>query len=231
MKKTAIITGATGALGSVMVKYFLRHNYKVAGIARDETTLKSLGAGNLPDYLPVAADVTVEKEVEAAFIKTVNKFGPIDVLVHCAGGFRAGRLVRDMDMVEWDLMMDLNLKSAFLCGKYAMQSMMKQKSGKIITISALAVKNPGPKKAAYLASKAGLVTLTKALAAEGKNDNIQVNAVAPSIIRTPANEQAMPQADFTEWVEPEKIAETVLFLCSDHANRISGTIIEMPGKV
>ncbi len=231
MKKTAIITGASGALGRVVTDLFLQCGFKVAGVARNEKELLKIVPGKNPDYLPVAADLTVEAQVKAAFARIREKFSAIDVLVHCAGGFRAGHMVADMETDEWDFMMNLNLKSAFLCAKYAMQAMIPQKNGKIITISALAVNQPGAQKAAYLASKAGLVTLTKALAAEGKAYNIQVNAIAPSIIRTPSNEKGMPDADFSTWVDPRDMAETAVFLSSQQAGGISASVIEMPGGV
>ncbi len=228
--KTAIITGATGGLGETVVRHFIDKGARVAAIGRNSSKLESLqrnlNKNNRPDIF--AADITRQDEVIAVFNNIKQKFNHIDILVNIAGGFAGGKSIADTGLDMWEKMLTLNLTSAFLCCRQAMSYMAEQGFGKIITITAMAALEPKPNRAAYAVSKAGIVALTQALAVEGKPGNVQANTIAPGIILTEANKDSMPDADFSKWVTPDRLAETILFLCSPEADDITGTIIRMP---
>ncbi len=226
--RTAIITGATGALGKTVTELF-RKDSQVIAIARDKAKLSLLEKpGSSSPIKTIAADITRVDQVKMAISEIIQEFGSIDIFVHLAGGFSGGKSIADTDIDTWDSMMNLNLKSAFLFAKYVLPEMQKQKHGKIITISAMAAMQQKPNRAAYAISKSGLLTLTKALAIEYKDDNIQVNSITPGIIKTESNIDAMPDANHSDWIPTQKIAQTIHYLCSEIGDSITGTVIEMP---
>jgi NAD(P)-dependent dehydrogenase (short-subunit alcohol dehydrogenase family) len=126
-------------------------------------------------------------------------------------------------------MMDLNLKSAFLCTREALKIMSRKGSGRIVNISAMAGLNPSAGRGAYCISKASVATLTRITAEEVKGTGITVNALAPSIIVTEANVRSSPGEDYSKWVKPEEVAELILYLCSEPARSINGAVIEVKG--
>ncbi|MBD3376264.1 SDR family NAD(P)-dependent oxidoreductase [candidate division KSB1 bacterium] len=230
--QNVIITGATGNLGRPVVHSFLDRGANVAAISRHDhdPELAEYAKNTSGNIIFVKADLSNESSVNQATRNILEKLGSIEILINIAGGFAGGKLVVDTELQTWNEMMNMNLLSVFLMSKAVMRAMMERHYGKIINISALATMNPGPKKGAYLVSKAGLNTLTKVLAQEGKEVNIQVNAIAPSIILTPANKGYMPDADHDKWVKPEAIADLIRYLCTSKNNDINGNIIEMPAK-
>ncbi|MBN1482069.1 SDR family oxidoreductase [candidate division KSB1 bacterium] len=227
--KIVVLTGATGALGSVITTLFLSKGASVAAVARDVSKLTDAQRTASPGRLVTfAADVLLENEVAQLFDHIQDQLGGADILVHAVGGFSGGVSIQDTLSADWDRMMSLNLRSAFLCSKYALKQMQHKGGGKIVTISALAALEPKANRAAYLVAKAGLLALTRAIALEGKAINVQANSLAPAIILTQANKRDMPDMDHSAWVKPEDMAETILHLCSDKAQSITGTIIKMP---
>lgn len=133
---------------------------------------------------------------------------------------------------DWDFMMNVNLKSAFLCSKAALSHMIKQDCGKIINISSRTAvdKRYRIKGGAYAVSKAGIIVLTEAIAEEVKKYNINVNCIMPTTIDTPGNRRDFQDADFSKWVKPEEIAKVIVFLASDDSKTISGASIPVYGK-
>ncbi|MDZ7722807.1 MAG: SDR family oxidoreductase [candidate division KSB1 bacterium] len=234
-KSTFVVTGASGGLGRHITRHFLKEGAHVVAVARDEDkllhSLSDIESEQNERLLPIAADLTHWQDILRMKDTAVERFGGVDGLVHSMGGFTAGKTLAETEADEWDFMMNLNLKSAFLCSKALWPVLLKQGGGKIITLSALAALNPKTKRGSYQVSKAGLIALTKSLAQEGKEKNIQVNSIAPSMIETEANKKAMPDADSSKWVAPLEIAKLAAFLCSDRADDITGSIVEMPGKL
>jgi NAD(P)-dependent dehydrogenase (short-subunit alcohol dehydrogenase family) len=133
---------------------------------------------------------------------------------------------------DWDFMMDVNLKSAFLCSRAALSHMIRQNYGKIVSVSsrAAAEKRYRSKGGAYAVSKAGIMVLTEVIAEEAKKYDINVNCIMPSTIDTPDNRRNFPDADFSKWVKPEQVAKVILFLVSDNSKAISGASIPVYGK-
>jgi NAD(P)-dependent dehydrogenase (short-subunit alcohol dehydrogenase family) len=136
------------------------------------------------------------------------------------------------DEETWDTMMNVNLKTAFLCSKTVLPHMMERRQGKIVNVAARTAVQRGTRarSGAYAVSKAGVVTLTEALAEETRDHGIQVNCIMPSTIDTEANRRMLPKADFTKWVDPEEIAEVILFLASDASKPTSGASIPVYGR-
>lgn len=222
-KKVVVVTGASGALGSVVASAFVQHGAIVAAVARESSKIKI----ESHQLLKFSADVTNEPDVIRLFDSIEKTCGSADILVHTVGGFLGGKNVQQTDVPDWDNMMSLNLRSAFLCSRQALSQMQKKGRGKIVTISAMAALEPKKNRAAYLTAKAGLIAFTQAIAEEGQDINVQANSIAPSIILTDANKRAMPDMDFSAWIKPEDIASTILYLCSDAADSITGNVIKM----
>jgi NAD(P)-dependent dehydrogenase (short-subunit alcohol dehydrogenase family) len=180
----------------------------------------------------VQADVTDERSVQALFQKVVDEYNRVDILLNIVGAYKGGNEIVNIKLSDWDHMMDVNLKSAFLCSKTALLYMMKQNYGKIVSVSArIAVeKRFRSKSGAYAVSKAGIIVLTETIAEEVKKYDINVNCIMPSTIDTPDNRRNFPEADFAKWVKPEQIATVILFLVSDDSRIISGACIPVYGK-
>ena len=232
--KTAIVTGGTGALGKVCVERLFDMGLNI-GIPI--TSEKSLGrvpdrvAQNPARFLTRTADLTVETHVDSFVGGVLDKFGRVDYLVNTAGGYLGGNTIDEISVDEWEGIMNLNLKTAFLTCRALLRIMRGQRFGRIVNITAMAALSPGVKKGPYAISKRGVITLTETIAEETKGSGITANAIAPSIIVTRSNQDSMPGADFSKWVTPNEIAELVLYLCSDQAKSISGNVIKIYGAV
>lgn len=230
--KVAIITGGTGALGKAVVSAFLEEGARVSCTYIVEEELKGLSSiveKYKPRLILIRANVTKEKQVSRVVDRTLRRFGRIDVLVNIVGGFTYATIV-DTDEKTWDHMMNINLKSTFLCSKAVLPHMIKQNYGRIINVSSRPALRGAAGIGAYSASKAGVLNLTETIADEVRDYEINVNAILPSTIDTPANRKAMPKADFSKWVKPEEIARVMVFLASDDSKPISGAAIPVYGK-
>jgi NAD(P)-dependent dehydrogenase (short-subunit alcohol dehydrogenase family) len=179
--------------------------------------------------LLVQADLTREDQVTSFLSHVSGVFGSVHYLAHTAGGYRGGSAVADVPTDEWEAMINVNLRTAFLVCRGVLDMMRRQNFGRIVNVAAMSALAPGAKKAAYAVSKRGVVTLTETIAEEVKGTGITANAIAPSIILTEENRQSMPNADFTKWVTPEEIAQLILYLCSDRSRSINGNVIKIYG--
>jgi NAD(P)-dependent dehydrogenase (short-subunit alcohol dehydrogenase family) len=178
----------------------------------------------------VGADVADEASVERAIKAVLDAGGQLDVLVNVVGGYAAGQPIDQLDAATWDGMMTLNLRTAFLMSKHGVRPMIERGWGRIINFSARAARDTSANAGAYAVSKAGIIALTEVQAKEVLDRNITVNAILPSIVDTPANRQAMPQADFDRWPKADEIADVIVFLASDAARLISGASIPVYGR-
>jgi NAD(P)-dependent dehydrogenase (short-subunit alcohol dehydrogenase family) len=234
--KTAIITGGTGGIGTAVVRAFLREGATVMMTYIKETELNYMlseyeDLGHNDKLHSLNIDVTIDSDVRALVKETIDRCGRIDVLVNLVGGISKKANIADTEEKVWDFVMNLNVRSVFLCSKAVLKPMIEQKRGKIINVSAMAAMRPGPGRGPYATSKAAVITLTETLSEEVKDYNIQVNAIAPSVVATPANMEAVPGADYSKWVTPENVAQTVLFLASEASDAVTGTTIKIYGKV
>lgn len=232
--RVILITGATGALGAAIVDTFAQTEAHLALVAQSEQKVTSLAnKSRLPTerLLALAADVTQADAVEALVETILARFGRLDALLNTVGGWSGGKPVEETPIEEWDRLMALNLRSAFLLSRAVLPAMLKAGWGRIVHISSKTAVSPQPKQAAYAASKMGLIALTETIAAEVKGSGITANVILPSILDTPANRAAMPKADTSKWVPPERIAALLRFLCSDEAASINGARIPVYGAV
>ncbi len=240
--KVAIVTGAAEGIGEATARKFGGHGADVVLLDLNQekaekiaAELRALGTRSLA----VKTNVTASAEVQKAVEEALKKLGRIDILVNVAGGFPARRLVVETSEEEWDAIVNLNLKSVFLCSKAVLPSFMNQRSGKIISISSGAARYPVHLTAAhYSSSKAGVLAFTRHLAKEVGSYNITVNAITPGLTFSPRIRRLYTDAYLQEAskliplgrpAQPEEIADAVLFLASDEAGYITGETLDVSG--
>lgn len=229
--KIVLITGGTGALGHVVAERFLQEGCVVATSYIFEDELKRLSETFKKNVIVMRADVTDDEDVSALFHQVLKKFGRVDILINIVGGFIPRCDVKEVKTKDWDHMMNINLRSVFLCSREFLQALGKASYGRIISISAMPVFKPVAGRAPYAVSKAGVMMLTQILGEELKGTGVTANAIAPSILKTQANIASMPDEDASKWVGPEEIAELMLLLCSDKGSSINGVCIPIFGGV
>ena len=237
--KVALITGASQGIGRSAALELVAAGAKVAVAARNAEKLATLAteieaAGGTA--LAVPLDVADPAQVKTAFQQILTKFGRLDILVNNAAITRDTLALR-MKLEDWDAVLRTNLTGAHLCIQQALGAMLKQRSGRIINISSVVAQTGNAGQANYVASKAGLIGLTRAIAVEVASRNITVNAVAPGFIDTPMTaplsqelkdkmKSMIPLARFGTEAD---VAAAILFLASDEAAYITGQVIDVNG--
>ena len=231
--RNVLITGGTGILGSAVTKTYLEKDDKVAVtyLFDDEVDrFKQHNPDICDDVTFLFANVTEEEEVQQTIETFINQFGSLDILVNIVGGFVGGIPAAELEQDRWDFMMNLNLKSVFLCCKAVIPHLSERGSGKIVNVSARAGLKGEAGLSAYCVSKGGVRTLTESLAAEVMDSGINVNCIMPSIMDTPMNRDAMPEEDHSRWVKTADVAKVICFLTSDDASIINGAAIPVYGR-
>ncbi len=228
----ALITGAAGALGQLVSVEFAKAGAKLALVDLAEDRLHSafsdMTAGH--EVLLIGnVDVTSKESVNAMVEKVAAHYGRIDVLINIAGGFRTGEPTHNTDLKTWDFMMNLNAKSVFLVSGAVAPLMLEAGRGKIISIAARGAFEGNANQSAYAASKSAVMRLTETMAREYGGKGLRVNAIAPWIMDTQANREAMPNADFAAWVKPAQVADVLRFLASSDSDAINGAVIPLMG--
>lgn len=227
-KKVVLITGGTGALGGMLVKKFLNSGAVTISSFHNEKDAEKLKIENSKVEL-IELNILQEEQLLEKIPKLVKKFGTIDILVNVVGGYLGGKNTNDLSEAEWDKMMNLNLKSAFLISKHVIPVMVSGKGGKIVHISSRTGQKSEGGDSAYAASKAGLIRFIESAAQEFKDSGININCILPTTIDTDANRKAMPNSDFSKWLSIEDLASVILFLCSSGARVINGSAIPTYG--
>ncbi|MFB6160030.1 MAG: SDR family oxidoreductase [Haloferacaceae archaeon] len=222
--RVALVTGAAGALGSAVVEAFGDAGAAVAGVDVVDPDDVDLPGG--ARYY--RADLTDEAAVEALFEDLASDVDRLDYLLNVAGTWRGGDPVDETDAGTFDLLFDVNLKTAFLATKHALPR-LRETGGAVVSVSARSSLEGGEGDGLYRASKAGVRILTETVAEENLG-TVRANAVMPSVIDTPANREMMPDADHDAWVAPESIARVMAFLCSDGAAVTSGAAVPVYGE-
>ena len=239
--KVALITGASKGLGLGLAKIFAQEGAKVAVASRDVAQLESLAKeirseGGVCE--PFLLDLRDVSSIKACVEKVEQKMGSIDILVNNAG---MGNPIPAEKVTEqdWDLMMDLNLKGTFFCCQAVGKTMLARGKGRIINISSQASVVAIPEEAIYCASKGGVNMLTKTLAVEWSGRGVTVNAVGPTFIRTPGTAERLDDPEFLAGVLSkiprgrvatiEDVASSVLYLASDGADMVTGTLLLVDG--
>jgi NAD(P)-dependent dehydrogenase (short-subunit alcohol dehydrogenase family) len=220
MPRSIIVTGGFGVLGQAVAEAFAAQGDKVARIDFVGSAAKPLsGALDIG-----GVDLTDAAATGAALDKVAAAHGGIDVLVNVAGGF-TWETLEGGSIDSWARMHSMNLISNATITKLALPRLKASGAGRIVSIGAGAALKAGMGMGAYTASKSGVHRLTEALADELAGSSVTVNAILPSIIDTPTNRADMPDADTSQWVSPEALADVILFLASPAARAISGALI------
>ncbi len=229
-ERVAVITGGTGALGRGVVKTFLElgASVHVPWIVEEEVGLLEDTLGSLASKVGLhQADVTREDEVAALFSSIEESEGRLDILCNIVGGFVFAALA-DTTLADWQRMQEMNATSCFLCCRAAAPLMKAAGGGRIVNVTAMpALTRGAAQMCAYAASKAAVLNFSQSLASELAADHITVNAIAPSIIDTPANREAMPDADTESWLSPGEISRVVAFLADDDAKIVTGSVLAL----
>ncbi len=237
--KVALVTGGARGIGRAIALTFAKEgaNIVVADVNLEiaqKTALEIEGLGRIA--LALEMDVTNYDLVEAGINKILDKMGKVDILVNNAG-ITKDNLVLRMSQAEWDAVINVNLKGTFNCIKAVSRPMVKQRSGRIISIASIIGLMGNPGQANYAASKAGIIALTKTIAKELASRNINANAVAPGFIQTEMTAklpedikkrmlEAIPLAKLGT---PQDVANLCLFLASDESSYITGQVITIDG--
>jgi 3-oxoacyl-[acyl-carrier protein] reductase len=237
--KVAIITGSAQGIGYATAEVFAAQGAKVAIVdvnaelaQKSAATLAAGGAG----AFGMACDVTKYDQVEAVVKAVVEKWGKIDILVNNAGITRDNLMMR-MSEMDWDLVLDVNLKGAFNFTKACVRPMMKAHYGRIVNIASVIGQEGNAGQANYAASKGGLIALTKSVAREFASRQITANAIAPGFIHTRMTdvvpqeykEKLIEKVPLGRMGEPGEVANAVLFLSSDESSYITGNVINVNG--
>jgi NAD(P)-dependent dehydrogenase (short-subunit alcohol dehydrogenase family) len=224
-----IVTGAGGNLGRAVAKAFAARGANLVLVDLRRESLEKTYGSESAQRLFAPADLLDQAQVSAVVEKAVDRFNRIDVLCNVAGGFRMGTPVHDTPDEDWNFLFDINVRTMLHAVRAVVPRMVEGGGGKIITVGAHAALKGVAQMGTYCAAKSAVIRLTEAMAAELRENKINVNCVLPSIIDTPENRTAMPNADPTRWVAPEVLASTMVFLASEEAAAIHGAAIPVTG--
>jgi len=237
--KVAVVTGASQGIGRETALALAEAGAKVVVAARNEEKLAAL-AGAIAaaggEAFALKMDVADAEQVKAGFKQVIEKFGRLDILVNNAAVTRDGLAMR-MKKDDWDAVLQTNLSGAHLCIQQALPTMMKARAGRIINISSIVAQMGNAGQANYVAAKAGLIGLTKAIAIEIASRGITVNAVAPGFIATPMTdvlpdkvmEELKVRIPLGRMGSARDVASAIVFLASDEAGYITGHVLNVNG--
>lgn len=240
--KTAIITGSSRGIGMAIAELFANAGAKIVVSSRKkenltpvESKLKELGA----DVISVACHTGDQAQIDKLIHETTNNFGNIDILVNNAGTNPHFGPILTAEESQWDKILDVNVKGYFRMAKAVHPSMVKNGGGKIINLASIAGIKPSPGMGVYCVSKAGVIMLTKVLAVELAQDNIQVNAIAPGFVKTKfssaiwgneaGEKMVTKETPQKRLAEPNEISELALYLASPASNFVTGSVNVIDG--
>lgn len=223
-----VVTGAAGALGKAVAQIFLAQDAFVIAVDLDDKLLHT-AYGNNVRVRTVAVNLTDAEKTRKALTDALASHGAASVLCNIAGGFDMGPAVHETEDDMWRRMIDLNVATLINATRAIVPAMIAAGSGKIVNVSAASAASGKGAMGAYCASKSAVARLTESMASELRDAGININAVAPSIIDTPANRAAMPEADVSKWIGLADLASVIEFLASSRANAIHGAVLPVIG--
>lgn len=215
-----VVTGGAGVLGAAVAQTAKQHGAEVILLDVVPDFESTLGA-------TVTVDLTDAAAVDACFAD----LGEIDAVANIAGGFDMGPTVFATEDAMWDAMFNINVTTLRRVLHAAVPKLLAGGGGSVVNVGALGALQGQGNMGAYTAAKSTVMRLTEALSAEVRHQGINVNAVLPSLIDTPRNRADMPDADHSQWVSPDDLAQVVCFLASDHARAVHGALVPVSGLV
>ncbi len=237
--RVALVTGASQGIGRATSLALAQAGVRVIAAARNleklaEVVREICSSGG--EALAVQMDVTDAGQIHAGFRQGLERFGRLDILVNNAAITRDGLAVR-MKAEAWDEVLRTNLTGAHLCIQQALAAMLRQRSGRIINVTSVVAETGNPGQANYVAAKAGLIGLTRAIAAEVASRNITVNAVAPGFIISPmtdplpqkVKDELLARIPLRRMGQDAEVAAAIVFLASDEAGYITGHVLDING--
>ncbi len=223
-----VVVGATGGAGPSVVRELADGGFRVTFTGRSAETVARVqsmvpsATGRILDGMDVAATRT--------FLEEADALADLAAYVHIAGGWAGGRGIEDLTSEDWVSMLDRNFTTLRNGAAAALGLMRRRGGGSIVTFGSLAAFAGGAQSAPYAVSKAAVVAFTRCLAEEGKQYGVRANCIVPGTIDTEGNRAAMPKADRTGWIAPERIARAIRYLCGPDSVDVSGSTILMKGK-
>ena len=226
--RAVLVAGGTGALGAGVLRVLLEAGHPVTAswLVEKERKRVEREFGDADGLTLVEADLMEAAGAEAAVAATPD----LGAVVNLVGGFSAGPLAHETDLEEFERMLRLNLRPGFLLVRAAFPRLLEAGGGAYVGVSARPALRPFRGASAYVTAKAAVLAFVKALDADYGADGIRCNAILPSVIDTPANRAATPDADFSKWVKPDEIGRVVRFLVSDECAPTSGAGIPVYGR-
>jgi len=227
-KPAVLVAGGTGALGAAVLDVLLEagHPVTTTWVVDEERERIEKDFEGRSGLTLVSADLTDPEAVDEA-VGGVEKLGAI---VNLVGGFSMPGRVHESDIEDFEKQLRLNLRPGFLLARAGMPRLISNGGGAFVGVSARPALRPFAGAAGYITAKAGVLAFIRALDAEYRGDGVRCNAILPSVIDTPANRRAQPDADHSKWVPPQQIAHVVRFLVSDESTPTSGAAIPVYGR-
>ncbi|NLU80593.1 SDR family NAD(P)-dependent oxidoreductase [Micromonospora sp. HNM0581] len=227
--RTVLVTGATGGLGRAVSAAFLETGWRVVAPQRQRPV--PVGEPGLDAPVPVVADLTNPQDAaRVAEVASEDPGAPLRAVVNLVGGYASGGLVHELPVEEFERMLTINLRPTHLVTRAALPHLIAAGGGAVVCVAARAAVAPFPGVAGYVTAKAAVLGFAAAVAVEYKPAGIRCNTVLPSVIDTPTNRDAMPDADRSRWVDPTEIASVIRFLASDESAPTSGAAIPVYGR-
>ena len=227
--RIVMITGAAGNLGGAVARAFAKAGDTLVLVGRNQESLEQAFGKEGSRHMLMGADLLQPAQVEAGVQRAVAKYGGIDVLCNLAGGFLMGQAVHVTSESNWQRMQDLNVRTLLNTARAVVPGMLARGRGKIVNVGANSALRGAGQMGAYVAAKSEVMRLTETMAAELREQGINVNCVLPSIIDTPENRAEMPKADHRKWVSPAHLANVIVFLASAEASAVHGACIPVVG--
>jgi NAD(P)-dependent dehydrogenase (short-subunit alcohol dehydrogenase family) len=227
MHRSVLITGGTGGLGRAVTAAFAETGWRVVLPARG-TGAREAGHGV---EVFTGVDLTDEAAVaEVTAAAAGNPEAPLRAVVNLVGGYSGGTKVHELPLDDFEAQFTTNLRPTFLVTRAALPHLIAAGGGSIVCVSSRAATHPFPGASGYIASKAAVTAFAQAVAVEYRQANVRCNVVLPSVIDTPTNRAAQPDADHSRWVPPGHIASTIRFLAGEESAATSGATIPVYGR-
>ncbi len=224
--RSVLITGGTGGLGSAVTAAFVGSGWRVV--------LPTRGDGPEPvDGVEVVTGIDLTDEAAVADVTSIaagKPDAPLGAVINLVGGYSGGTKVHELPVADFEQQLTVNLRPTFLVTRAALPHLVAAGGGSIVCVSSRAAERPFPGAAGYITSKAAVTAFARAVAVEYRDANVRCNVVVPSVIDTPTNRSAMPDADHATWVPPGLIASAILFLAGPGSAATSGAIVPVYGR-